>query len=137
MALALPGACRQNQQGDGGQRQDEGQHGLFEGAQPGRATAVGNQVDGVQRVVADEQHTFPAIDRIAVEEDWQAGDGYRDHYREIEGQGVGCHADGLWRDQRCQAEYAEQVEDITADDIAHSDIAFALEGSHDRGGQLR
>lgn len=133
----MPGADGDDQQGQGGQRQGVPDQ---RAVQQGDGRGAGGEqrlVGAVGQVVAEEQQPLPAVDAIAGEEDRQAGHGRRDHHRVVEGQGVGRHVERGGRDQSGQAEAGEQVEEIAADDVAHRDVALALEGGDQRGGQLR
>src|SRR3989338_2908217 len=134
--LLVPGAAGDDHQGYSSQRQGVTEHGVTKDFSERLASRRQHQVNRVCHVVGQEQQAFPAVDAVAGEENWQAGHGHSDHYWEVKGQGVGCDVDRLRRYHRGQAEHAEQVEDVAADDVAHGDIALALDGGHDRGGQF-
>src|SRR5690606_20813644 len=59
-----------------------------------------------------------------------------DHHREVERQRGWRNRDGLRRNQRGQTQYAEQIENVAADDVADRDVAFTANGRQNRGGQL-
>ncbi len=89
-----------------------------------------NEVGQIGRVQADEQRALPAGDPAAGEEDRQAGQRDRDHYRQVEGKCRGMHRNAARRDQTGNTQHAGDVEDIAAHHVADCDIALTAHSGH-------
>ncbi len=96
-----------------------------------------DQVGDVENVVGQEQRALPARDPVARQKDRQTGDHHGDHHRNVECDQRRRYREAGGRDEGGQPQDREDVEEVAAHDVAHGDVALALEGSDHRCRYLR
>jgi len=95
-----------------------------------------DQVQHIDRVVAEEQRTVPARDHVAGGKDWQARERHDNHHRDVEANQHRRNLEPARRNNAGDANDGQDVEQATADRVADGDVAFAAQRSHDRGRHL-